>query len=135
MESFQTWLSRRWHKDSGRQRLALGHEPLLAPQAKRIEQNPQRLMHSVAFSDLAEIRRVPGGPLHLEYAASIRSGSQKLRQRAVYPWRSGRAGPQRGVPHRNAVEIVFLKSPAPSAGTIKWELLTFDHHPPREFSR
>lgn len=40
MDSFQTWLSRRWHKDSGRERLALGHEPLLAPQAKRVEQNP-----------------------------------------------------------------------------------------------
>ena len=42
-----------------------------------------------------------------------------------------RVGPQRGVPDRNAVEIVFLKSPAPSAGTIKLELLIFEHHPPK----
>lgn len=40
MDSFQTWLGRRRHKASGRELLALGHEPLLAQQAKRVEQNP-----------------------------------------------------------------------------------------------
>jgi hydrophobic/amphiphilic exporter-1 (mainly G- bacteria), HAE1 family len=40
MDSFQTWLSRGRQKEPGRERLALSHEPLLAPQAKGIEQNP-----------------------------------------------------------------------------------------------
>ena len=50
MDSFQARLSRRWHKDSGRERLALGHEPLLA-QAERVAQNTQGLIRSVTFSD------------------------------------------------------------------------------------
>jgi hydrophobic/amphiphilic exporter-1 (mainly G- bacteria), HAE1 family len=40
MDSFQTWLSRRRHKASARELLALGREPLLAQQAKRVGQNP-----------------------------------------------------------------------------------------------
>ena len=40
MDSFQTLLSRGRHKESSRERLALSHEPLLAPHAKGIEQNP-----------------------------------------------------------------------------------------------
>jgi len=40
MDSLQTWLGRGRHKESGRARLALSHEPLLAPHAQRIEQNP-----------------------------------------------------------------------------------------------
>ena len=40
MDSFQTLLSRGRHKESGRERRALSHEPLLAPHAKGIEQNP-----------------------------------------------------------------------------------------------
>ena len=40
MDSFQTWLSRGRRKEPGTERLALGHEPLLAPQAKRVEENP-----------------------------------------------------------------------------------------------
>src|SRR5438067_26224 len=40
MDSFQAWLSRARRKESGGERLALSHEPWLAPHAKRIEEKP-----------------------------------------------------------------------------------------------